>query len=214
MPSPVPTPGPLRVALVRESALVTLGFNALMAPYASRVEVLADDSCGRADLTLHDSLAGVDLAPAPGSALAIPHAGTLVTYTWNTRPDLVDLALASGASGVLSKDLPAPALVAALEAIQRGEVVVEYGNRGRPREPMRLDGLLTPREDEIITLITRGLDNFSVARETALSINSVKSYIRSAYRKMGVSSRSQAVLWGLRHGYLDMSTVSDEALTG
>lgn len=214
MPSPLRTPRPLRVALVRESALVTLGFNALMTAYGSRIEVLAGDASGRADLTLHDSLAGVDLAPGPGSSLSVPHVGTLVTYTWNTRPDLVDLALASGARGVLSKDLPGPALVAALEAIHRGEVVVEYGNGGRPREPLRPDGLLTPREDEIITLITRGLDNFSVARETALSINSVKSYIRSAYRKMGVSSRSQAVLWGLRNGYLEVIPDSDEALTG
>jgi len=59
---------------------------------------------------------------------------------------------------------------------------------------------LTARESEIIALITTGLSNNEIARQTYLSINSVKSYIRSAYRRMGVSSRSQAVLWGVQHG--------------
>ena len=51
-------------------------------------------------------------------------------------------------------------------------------------------------------MITQGLDNQSIADRASISINSLKSYIRSAYRKMGVASRSQAVLWGVRHGYL------------
>ena len=74
---------------------------------------------------------------------------------------------------------------------------------------------LTPREAEIVTLITSGLDNFQVARATSLSINSVKTHIRAAYRKMGVGSRSQAVLWGVRHGYLtEPLRVDEPALTG
>ena len=45
-----------------------------------------------------------------------------------------------------------------------------------------------------------GLSNGEIAARTFLSINSVKSYIRSAYRAMGVSTRSQAVLWGIDNG--------------
>ena len=40
-----------------------------------------------------------------------------------------------------------------------------------------------------------------MAATTFLSINSVKSYIRSTYRKIGVNSRTQAVLWGIEHGF-------------
>ena len=61
---------------------------------------------------------------------------------------------------------------------------------------------LSPREAEVVTLITQGLTNDDIARTCYLSINSVKSYIRSAYRKMGVERRSQAVLWGIEHGML------------
>ena len=65
--------------------------------------------------------------------------------------------------------------------------------------PGRAAGL-TPRESEIIALVTAGLSNNAIAERTCLSINSVKSYIRSAYRTMGVDSRSQAVLWGIDNG--------------
>ena len=60
---------------------------------------------------------------------------------------------------------------------------------------------LTPREAEIIALITQGLSNQEIAERAFLSINSVKTYIRTAYRKINVTSRSQAVLWGVDHGF-------------
>lgn len=65
--------------------------------------------------------------------------------------------------------------------------------------PGREEGL-TPREAEVIALVTSGLSNNEIADRTHLSINSVESYIRSAYRTMGVTSRSKAVLWGIDHG--------------
>ena len=45
-----------------------------------------------------------------------------------------------------------------------------------------------------------GRSNDEIAQEMRISLNSVKSYIRSAYRKTGVQSRSQAVLWAVTHG--------------
>ena len=46
-----------------------------------------------------------------------------------------------------------------------------------------------------------GLSNQQIADQLYLSINSVKTYIRSTYRKVGVSSRAQAVAWGIQHGF-------------
>jgi DNA-binding CsgD family transcriptional regulator len=63
------------------------------------------------------------------------------------------------------------------------------------------DAGLTAREAEVIALITQGLSNQEIAEHASLSINSVKSYIRTSYRKMGVTSRTNAVLWGLDHGF-------------
>lgn len=60
---------------------------------------------------------------------------------------------------------------------------------------------LSARESEVLALIAQGLSNQEVASRAYLSINSVKTYIRSAYRKIGVQRRSQAVLWAIRHGF-------------
>ena len=212
---------PVRITLDHECELVTRGMTEMLAPYPSRVVLVpgepGGDGASGVDLTLHDFAAGLHTVPGPGRLPPVRHSGRLVAYTWHPRPDLVDQALECGVNGVLSKLLPAPTLVAALERIHRGEVVVEYGarvlHRDQPRDEERL---LTPREEEVVRLITQGLDNFSITREMSLSINSVKTYIRAAYRKMGVSSRSQAVLWGVRHGFLEPESESPEttALTG
>ncbi len=59
---------------------------------------------------------------------------------------------------------------------------------------------LSAREAEVIGLITQGLSNDEIAQRIYVSINSVKTHIRSAYRTMGVTTRSQAVLWGVENG--------------
>jgi DNA-binding NarL/FixJ family response regulator len=128
-----------------------------------------------------------------------------VIYTWNFHPDLVSRARELGASGYLSKTLPARDLVAALEAVHAGEMVVSDAPGGDRRVvgldwPGRGEGL-TDRESEILALITQGKSNAEVAELTFLSPNTVKSYIRNVYRKIAVSSRTQAVLWGVRHGF-------------
>lgn len=59
---------------------------------------------------------------------------------------------------------------------------------------------LSRREREVVHLIAMGRSNEGVAAALFLSANTVKSYIRSAYRKMGVTGRSQAVVWAVHHG--------------
>ena len=76
----------------------------------------------------------------------------------------------------------------------------------RARSPVGLDWPgrgegLSDRESEILALITRGKSNAQVAALTYLSPNTVKSYIRTIYRKIEVGSRTQAVLWGVNHGF-------------
>ena len=91
---------PMRVTLAHECELVSLGFSALMAPYAPRVQVVPSPGGMPAqdvDLTLHDTLAGVHAPPVPAPP-AIAHSGRLVAWTWNARPELVEMALSNGVS--------------------------------------------------------------------------------------------------------------------
>ena len=71
----------------------------------------------------------------------------------------------------------------------------------RPRGGPGREAGLTAREAEVLALITQGLSNQEIAQRSYLSINSVKTYIRTAYRKIGVERRAQAVVWGMQHGF-------------
>lgn len=159
------------------------------------------------DLVLYDSFAQPESDHQEISVLvASSRARRVVVYTWNFQRELVDAARDLGVDGYLSKALPARDLVATLEAVHAGQSVVSQPPT-RISSPTGLDWPgraegLTEREAEILALITRGKSNAQVAELTYLKPNTVKSYIRSAYRKIGVGSRTQAVLWGVRHGFV------------
>ena len=71
------------------------------------------------------------------------------------------------------------------------------------------DSELTTREREIVTLIAHGYSNVEIAQKLFLSINSVKTYIRSAYRRIGVERRTQAVIWAFTNGLLVVDEADD-----
>ena len=64
------------------------------------------------------------------------------------------------------------------------------------------DGHVERVDDQVIALIGEGFRNLKIADALFLSINLVKSYVPSSYRKIGVESRSEAVRWGIENGML------------
>jgi DNA-binding NarL/FixJ family response regulator len=203
-------PWPIRVALVNDYDVVVAGVARMLDPYADRVvvaEIATNEPVEDAvDVALYDNFAQPESDRDEVSTLvANPHCRRVAVYTWNFHPQLVDDARRRGVHGYLSKALPARELVAALEAVHAGEVVISDAS-ARPRSAPALDWPgrgegLTDRESEILALITQGMSNAEVADLTYLSPNTVKSYIRTIYRKIGAGSRTQAVLWGVRHGF-------------
>ena len=201
---------PITVALVDDYEVVLVGVAHMFDQYRNRVVVAEIDSNEAVqdpvDIALYDSFAQPESDHDEISVLVnSPRARRVVVYTWNFHPDLIDSARSKGAHGYLSKTLPARELVAALEAVHAGQVVVS-DPPGRARTALGLDWPgrregLTDRESEILALITQGKSNAEVAALTFLSPNTVKSYIRTVYRKIGVASRTQAVLWGIDHGF-------------
>lgn len=201
---------PITVALVDDYDVVVKGVANMLEPYRDRIVIAELDSTmpvkDTVDIVLYDSFAQPESDHEEiGVLVANPRARRVVVYTWNFHPDLVESARQHGAHGYLSKTLPARELVAALEAVHAGEVVIS-DVEGRARSvpgldwPGRGEGL-SDRESEVLALITQGMSNADVARLTYLSPNTVKSYIRTIYRKIGVASRTQAVLWGVDHGF-------------
>lgn len=206
-------PRPLRVAVVNDYEIVVHGVAQMLADHQDRVLVVELDSrltvSSAVDIVLCDSFGFV-----PGDGVDVPELvatgnGKVVMYSWTRDRDAVALALAQGASGYVSKGLSALQLVEALEAIHRGETVTsDEGDDENPEggadHPGR-DAGLTPREAEVLALIAKGLSNQEIAGIAFLSINTVKSHIRHAYAKIGVTRRSQAVAWALQHGFVPVS---------
>ena len=61
---------------------------------------------------------------------------------------------------------------------------------------------LSPRESGVLQVVVIGHSNQEIAEKLYLRVNSVKTYIRSTYRKIGVLSRGQAIVWAIQHGFL------------
>jgi len=198
------------VALVDDYDVVVVGLAHLFDPYADRIVVAELDSneavSDHVDVALYDSFAQPEADHDDIEVLVkSPRARHVAVYTWNFHPALIESALAKGAQGYLSKTLPARDLVTAVESSAAGEIVISAPpQRSRPAAglewPGRTEGL-TDREAEVLALITQGKTNAEIAAVMYLSINTVKSYIRAAYRKIGVTTRPNAILWGVRHGF-------------
>ncbi len=201
---------PITVSLVDDYDVVLRGLAHMFDSYRHRVLVAEIDANAglddTVDIVLYDSFAQpesdlVELA----RLVANPRARRVVVYTWNFQPDLVAASRVAGVHGYLSKSLSPEELVLALEAVHAGRIVVTDMREHAPSAPGldwpgKLDGI-TDRESEVLALITQGMSNAQVAALTYLSPNTVKSYIRSVYRKIGVTTRDQAIIWGAGHGF-------------
>ncbi len=198
---------PIRLAIVDDYAVVVAGVASFLA--GERIDVVetgaSQSVISDVDIVLYDTFAQVEGSGIDLEDFVRDSGGAkVVVYSWNLKPQMIKEAIASGARGYLSKVLTGPQIVAALERVMNGQIVILPGENetsadGAGDWPGRAAGL-TPREAEIIALITQGLSNQEIADRIYLSINSIKTYIRSAYRKINVRSRTQAVLWGVDNG--------------
>jgi NarL family two-component system response regulator LiaR len=200
---------PIRLAIVNDYEVVVRGLADMLRSYYVSVEVVqlaANAGVNeKVDVALYDTFAQPQGdRERVQDLIANPAIGRVAVYTWNFDRALAQATIARGAAGYLSKTLPARALVDGIQRIHAGECVLST-DPGRTEIksgdwPGREEGL-TARESEVLALITQGLSNTDIADITSLSINSIKSYIRSGYRKIGVTNRSNAIIWGLEHGF-------------
>ncbi|HEY9266416.1 MAG TPA: response regulator transcription factor [Microlunatus sp.] len=201
----------IRAALVNDYEVVVHGLATMLRSYQNRVQVVELDlgsAVGESvDIALYDTFANPRGSREEIRALVEnPRVARVAVYSWDLAPELITTAFANGAGGYLSKALTAAELVDALEAVHRGVRVRPDSSQSRSRTvvggdwPGREEGL-SAREAEVLALITQGFSNQEIAERTHLSLNSIKTYIRSCYRRIGVSSRTNAVIWGIKHGF-------------
>lgn len=199
-----------RLAILDDYEIVVRGLASLLASFDDFhiVDLAVDETVeGPVDLVLYDTFGAVDDDLATlRKVLDDPHVGRVAVYTWNFDRGRVDDVLALGVDGYLAKSLAAPELADSLRRVAAGERVVSPPPQraAAPVDERRWPGQgmgLTEKEADVLALIVRGLDNRSIAELLYISGNTLKSRIRNLYRKLGVDTRVQAVLWGVKHGF-------------
>jgi NarL family two-component system response regulator LiaR len=211
----------IRLAIVNDYEVVVHGLAAMLRSYNDRVEVVEVDASthprSAVDIALFDTFApSFRDRERIARLVSDPRIGKVVVYTWGADDPSVGATRVPGIAAYVSKRLAASELVDTLERIHAGDPVKLHDSGHGPLVggdwPGREEGL-TARESEVLSLITQGYSNNDIVETTMLSINSIKSYIRSAYRKIGVTSRSRAILWGIDHGFQpDRARMSGEEL--
>jgi two-component system, NarL family, response regulator LiaR len=194
----------VRVALSNDYEVVLLGLAHMLMGYPDQVQIVDLTTLPKmphaADVILYDTFGRLPDHDDKLRKIVQENSAKVVVYSWDDYPE--EAARRRGAVGYLHKGLDADALVAAIIAIHDDQVPPENEGKNQPIRtwPGQVLGL-SERESEMLTYITRELTNDEIARRAFLSVNSVKTHIRNAYRKIGVTRRSQAVAWGYRHGF-------------
>jgi len=186
-----------RVGIVSTQEVLGKGLAAMLGEHPGRTEV-TDASV--ADVVLYDVLGVHRTNGADLEQLLRETASVVLAVSRDLRPDLRARAMAAGAHGWISMSIDSESLIAAVEAAAAGREL-PGGELAGAIDRLGQSVGLTEREVEVLALITQGMSNLEIAERLYLSINSVKTYIRSAYAKIGASSRSRAVAWCLQHGF-------------
>jgi DNA-binding NarL/FixJ family response regulator len=198
----------VKVAVIDDYEIVVSGVASMLQPYREQVDIVELDAnvhpSQPVDIALYDTFGQgqvhhADLVPL----MRDPRIADVVIYTWNFDAHLLAAARSRGVAGYLSKSLAGEDLADALVRIHEGQFIAsEPTVRREPSGdwPGRSLGL-TERESEVLALITQGHPTRDIADMMYLSPNSVKTHTKSLYRKLDVHSRTEAVLWGIAHGF-------------
>ncbi len=166
----------------------------------------------RPDLVLLDiSMPGVDGLQALRRIKADNPEARVVMLTVADDEATLFEALRSGAQGYLLKSLNAGEFLAMIEGLERGEAAVTRKTTARlieglsraEEQPASAEPL-TPREKALLTLVVRGLSNKAIAREMAISENTVKYYMKNILQKLGAQNRTEAATQALRSGLVSI----------
>ncbi|MEV0644238.1 response regulator transcription factor [Phytomonospora sp. NPDC050363] len=154
-------------------------------------------------LLLDRKMPGLDGQGVLTELAGLPARTRAIVLTSVTDPRDVAPAVAAGAAGFLYKDVAPDALVAAIRSVHSGQSLfapeaLAAMTAPAAREPVA--GPLTPREVEVLGLIATGRSNREIARELVVAEKTVKTHVSNVLMKLGVTDRTQAALYAVRHG--------------
>lgn len=187
--------------LVRDGLRVRLesvpGFN-VVAEAGSADEALAAAQARPPDLVLMDiGMKGVNGIEATRRLIAaLPKLRVLVLSMYDNA-EYVREALAAGACGYLLKDSPAEEIVEAIRAVMAGATHLSSALADAVSRAERGDGLLTPREREVLALIAEGLSSKDIGERLAMGVRTVETHRTSLRRKLDLTSPAALVRYAV-----------------
>jgi len=202
----------LRVVLVSDDPLARSGLATLISGeegFAIVAQISVDEASRGTAAALAPGVVVFDLGPDPVSNL-----DALRDVTRSEAPTLAILwgedaqaeAIAAGARGVLHRDADGERLGAALRALAQGLVVLDPAMMEvllpALDAPAPLLEPLTPREREVLGLLSQGLSNKLIAEQLGISDHTAKFHINGILGKLGVRSRTEAIVQAAKLGLI------------
>jgi len=213
---------PIRVLIADDHGVVREGLRSLLE--GEGFEVVGEAATGQQAITLTGQLQPdvvlLDIRMPDVDGLqalarikaAHPHISVIMLTTY-ANPGYLARAVNLGAAGYLSKEVDPDRIPIAVRAAARGDHLLDRellrtaltsvadNTPVDPQEPVSLPvGTLTEREIEVLRLIVNGLSNELIAQTLSVSVPTVKTHVRHIFEKLGVSDRTQAAVWAVRHG--------------
>jgi DNA-binding NarL/FixJ family response regulator len=209
----------IRILIVDDHPIVREGLAAVL-DAQSDLEVAGEAADGETaveqfrvlnpDIVLMDlAMPGTDGVEAIRRIRAIKEQARVVVLTAYDTDDRIFQAVQAGARGYLLKGAPREEIFRAIREVHNGGSLLEPAIAGKllSRVGDILRGgtveQLTPRELDILTLMARGLRNKEIASQLFITERTVKFHANAIYRKLDVSSRTEAVSKALRHGLVE-----------
>ena len=158
-----------------------------------------------------DGLEATLALAGPGVEDPIP----VVVITTFDLDEYVFAALRAGARGFLLKNAGPTLLAQAVHAAARGDALIDpnvtvrlirafSGSAGGPTsQPVQPIEPLTPREEEVLATVARGLGNTEIAAELHISLSTVKTHLASLMAKIGARNRVEVAIWAYQTGRVD-----------
>ncbi len=147
---------------------------------------------------------------------ASPSTAILVLTGYSDDRYIIGL-LEAGACGYLLKNARGSEIIGAIRAVHSGESVLDpavvhrllrrASGPARGREDAQAKGLLSQRETSILKMVARGMNNEDIANELFLSVRTVKAHLTNIFNKFGCGCRTEAIIKGLREGYITLDDV-------
>lgn len=211
-----------RIMIVDDHEVVRLGLRAILERYP-QFEIVAEAGSGaealrevretQPDVVLLDirlpDMSGIDVC----SEITANYNDTKVIFlTSYAEDEMLFSAIRAGASGYVLKQIESDDLVKAIEAVSRGEAlldpavtqrVIQEVRRVAKSESGSAFANLSPQEMHVLELISEGKTNREIAKDLFLGEGTVRNYVSSILNKLAVSNRAEAAAYAVEHNLKD-----------